>query len=150
MIVDHLDVRVGIDGQQLLDGVQQDAGGRMRDIADRDPRNDDAARRLHFLEAIFDLAARNLKPPGKLRPLCGGRDPARGALKQAAAQLALSCRAERCSDGSEMPSDRAAASSECFSEIAIRPRSCGRVILLTIASAFDAAASVRSDSAART
>ena len=64
-----------------------------------------------------------------------------------------SCRADLCKEGSEIPSQRAAATMEGFSDIAIRPRNCGLVILLRIASTFcrpvDALASVSSDKAAR-
>src|ERR1700722_15715790 len=89
MAVDDAYVGCRIFRQKLLDCLRQDLGGRVRNIADGDPRNDIASCGLDLVQAVFDLAERDLNASGEFGPVWGRRDTGCGTPVEGPPQLTL-------------------------------------------------------------
>src|SRR5712692_9899365 len=78
-----------ISRQKFLDRIGQDLGGRVRDIADCDPRDDIASCGLELIQAVFYLAQRDLNSSGQFESVWGRRDASWGAPVEAPPQFPL-------------------------------------------------------------
>src|SRR4051794_17908523 len=89
MPVNDLNECIRMGGEQFLDRDRQDLRIGVRNIADRNSRNNIALRGLHFLHAIMYFAQPDLNAPCKLGSSCVCSHSFCGSVIQATTQLAF-------------------------------------------------------------